>query len=160
MIWKTICYKNGFYGKSLFNHSRWNRIFKFHYLTAKNWKRGNFSVRYVRQLVDPDETSGLCTAFDDQWVVSLNFRDRGQGRVWNYHTGKEKVRIFGHTASISSVQFNKNFIVSGSVDSTVKIWDWSGECLETLRGHSKEITCLHITSDYIISGSEDQTGRI
>jgi len=159
-IWKTACKQNGFSGKLMLNHSIWNRIFKYNYITQRNWKKGRFSIRSVKRIIDPNNPSGLCAAFDDKWVISLNFGNGEQGKVWNYHTGEEKIRIFGHSASVSTVQFNEHFIVTGSVDSTLKLWNWTGDCLDTFQGHSKEITCLYITNDKIISGSEDQTIKI
>jgi WD40 repeat protein len=159
-IWKTACRKNGFTGQVIRNHRVWNRLFKYYYITQRNWKKGRFSIRHFKQIIDPNNPSGLCAAFDDKWVISLNFGGGDQGKVWNYHTGEEKIRISGHSAAVSCVHFNRKFIATGSADSTIKLWNWSGDCLHTFQGHEKEITCLYVTNDTIISGSEDQTIKI
>ncbi|GLC46623.1 hypothetical protein PLESTB_001224200 [Pleodorina starrii] len=53
-------------------------------------------------------------------------------------------------------------IVSGSVDSSIKIWDYQGKvmldptvCVQTLYGHSGTVTALVLLGDYIISSSTD-----
>lgn len=86
-IWKTACKKNGYNGKLKLNHTIWNRIFKSHYITQRNWKKGNFSLRHIKQIINPQDPSGLCVAFDDKWVISLKFGHGEQGKLWNYHTG-------------------------------------------------------------------------
>ena len=57
--------------------------------------------------------------------------------------------------------FEGDMIVSGSFDSTVKIWSVrSGECLKTLEGHSDGISSVAINGDIIVSGSGDNTVKI
>ena len=54
-------------------------------------------------------------------------------------------------------------IVSGSVDSTVKIWDVeSGACLRTLSGHSSFLNAVAVFADNqrVVSGSGDRTVKI
>ncbi|KAG2492355.1 hypothetical protein HYH03_009303 [Edaphochlamys debaryana] len=55
-------------------------------------------------------------------------------------------------------------IVTGSVDSSIKIWDFQGKvvldptvCVQTLYGHSGTVTALVISGDYIVSSSTDGT---
>ncbi|PNH10255.1 Outer row dynein assembly protein 16 [Tetrabaena socialis] len=53
-------------------------------------------------------------------------------------------------------------IVTGAVDSSIKIWDYQGKvilnptvCVQTLYGHSGTVTSLVILGDYIVSSSTD-----
>ena len=53
----------------------------------------------------------------------------------------------------------KKFIVSGSDDKTVKIWNYkTSECISTLKGHNNSITSVTIIPDslQIVSGSSDK----
>ncbi|KAK3317186.1 hypothetical protein B0T19DRAFT_287070 [Cercophora scortea] len=66
----------------------------------------------------------------------------------------------GHGECIYSLQFNPKFLVSGSRDRTLKIWDLdSRRCLRTLAKHRGSVLCLQFDSDpdedIIVSGSSD-----
>ncbi|EFA85454.1 fatty acyl-CoA synthetase [Heterostelium album PN500] len=65
----------------------------------------------------------------------------------------------GHQAGITCLQFKGNRLISGSSDSTLRIWDLStGECLHILRGHTDGVSCLTLIDDNMIaSGSLDNT---
>ena len=48
----------------------------------------------------------------------------------------------GHTDWAKSVSFSPNnkYVVSGSSDNTVRIWDVeSGDCIKTLEGHTNRV---------------------
>lgn len=51
-------------------------------------------------------------------------------------------------------------ILSGALDNTIKIWDFSGVCLRTLFGHVEGVWSLAFDSLRIVSGSHDRTVRI
>jgi WD40 repeat protein len=58
---------------------------------------------------------------------------------------------------------DSKYIVSGSLDFTVRIWNIEEKQQETVfEGHSSLITSLTITSDskYIVSGSDDKSVRV
>lgn len=66
----------------------------------------------------------------------------------------------GHGECIYSLQFNEKFLVSGSRDRTLKVWDLeTGRCLRTLTKHRGSVLCLqfdsHPDEDIIVSGSSD-----
>ena len=71
----------------------------------------------------------------------------------------------GHTSSIYAIAISPDgkYIVSGSIDTTIKIWDFkTGECLNTLEGHIDSVNSISISPDgkYIVSGSDDDTIKI
>lgn len=73
--------------------------------------------------------------------------------------------LVGHTFFVTccAISSDDKWIVSGSYDTTLKIWDsLTGELKKTLSGHTKVVTCCAITPDgtWIASGSEDGTLRI
>ncbi|MDX4026066.1 caspase family protein [Aliarcobacter skirrowii] len=71
----------------------------------------------------------------------------------------------GHSNGINSVAISSDnrYIVSGSDDKTVRLWDFkSGKLLKTLNGHSNSVNSVTISSDnrYIVSGSSDKTVKL
>ncbi|KAK0749759.1 hypothetical protein B0T18DRAFT_487591 [Schizothecium vesticola] len=71
----------------------------------------------------------------------------------------------GHSSFVSSVTFSPDskFVVSGSYDSIVKIWDTAtGACTQTLAGHNGTVYSVTFSPDskFVASGSEDNTVRI
>ena len=70
----------------------------------------------------------------------------------------------GQTSDVNMMcLFDNKFVVSGSLDSTVRIWDFvTMKQLGILQGHSGSVLAVVVTNDnqYIISGSEDRTLRV
>uniref|UniRef100_UPI0035CA4910 WD40 repeat domain-containing protein n=2 Tax=Nostoc TaxID=1177 RepID=UPI0035CA4910 len=54
------------------------------------------------------------------------------------------------------------YIVSGSEDKTLRLWDTNGKLLHTLNGHTGSVMALAFSPDgkYIVSGSDDNTLRL
>ena len=70
-----------------------------------------------------------------------------------------------HWCYVASVSFSPDsrYIVSGSLDDTIKLWDVeTKECLKKFTGHSSDVVSVSISPDggYIISGSYDNTIRL
>ena len=64
--------------------------------------------------------------------------------------------------SVSQSRYGK-YILSGSGDKTIKIWEISsGKCIKTLEGHNETVTSVSYSPDgkYISSGSLDKTIKI
>ncbi|XP_035459427.1 F-box/WD repeat-containing protein 7 isoform X3 [Spodoptera frugiperda] len=62
---------------------------------------------------------------------------------------------------ITCLQFYGNRILSGSDDTTLKVWSAvTGKCLRTLVGHSGGVWSSQMVNDLVISGSTDRTLRI
>ncbi|GAN09516.1 WD40 repeat-like protein [Mucor ambiguus] len=84
-------------------------------------------------------------------------------RRWK--NGSCKVRMFPpancpvsdlHTEGIYCIQFDKEKMVTGSRDRTIKIWDiQTGRCKMTLRGHAGSVLCLQYDAQDVVSGSSD-----
>lgn len=77
----------------------------------------------------------------------------------------ELVLQTGHTGSVNALALSPDgrFLVSGSEDLTLKIWDTAtGNVLRTLSGHDQGVLAAAVSPDgrLIASGSADQTVRV
>lgn len=96
-----------------------------------------------------------------RWIVRSNFVNiRKQGTL-----SRERDVLRGHEGWVwcCAISHNDEFIVSGSKDNKIKIWESSsGNCVKTFEGHSSYVTCVCISNDdrYIISASNDNTIRV
>ncbi len=62
-------------------------------------------------------------------------------------------------------EIDKELVISGSCDSTMKVWKIErDQCIRTLTGHKSSVKCMiwikYINKFYIMSGSEDTTLKI
>lgn len=74
--------------------------------------------------------------------------------------------LAGHSDGVNAVQVTANgrFVVSGSKDRTVKIWDLQARCcIGTLEGHEDEVPAVAIRPDGVVvasAGFADRTVRL
>lgn len=80
----------------------------------------------------------------------------------NWRKGIYNVKSFiGHTDGITCLQFNQKHIITGSYDSTIKIWDiQTQKCVRTLVGHTKGIRSLIFDNQKLISCGLDTTIKV
>lgn len=90
--------------------------------------------------------------FRDNVTLKRNWAD-GRCRVTD---------MAGHTHNVLSVCAYNNYIATGSLDRTIKIWDAnSGALLQTFQGHTRGVWGLRfLSSSIVISGSYDKTIRL
>jgi WD40 repeat protein len=79
-------------------------------------------------------------------------------------TIKLKLSLRGHKKVVTSLlSLKDNNIASGSLDTTIRIWDYKNnyKCLKVLQGHKSKIICMvQLLNGDIASGSADQTIKI
>ncbi|MGI0486567.1 NB-ARC domain-containing protein [Pantanalinema rosaneae CENA516] len=101
-----------------------------------------------------------------------------QIRLWNMTTGECFQILQGHADLVSTLAFvpsgtvtalnsleqcQSQFLLSGSDDGTLKLWDCDrGECLRTFKGHDGWVHSVNISPDgrWCVSGSWDQTVKL
>lgn len=66
--------------------------------------------------------------------------------------------------TVSCIATEKNFIVAGSVDGSICVWDLtkptSTDALLTLKGHTGTVMCLKLHGKYLVSGGSDREARV
>ena len=101
---------------------------------------------------------------DDNYIVFLS-RNQNNLNFLSINEKKIKCALQGHTNRITSAAITRNnkYMVSGSYDKTVRIWNIQDKMQEAvLEGHTDSVTCVAISLDnkYVISASDDCTIRI
>eukprot|EP00971_Amphidinium_carterae_P029545 581470-Amphidinium_carterae.1 len=90
-------------------------------------------------------------------------------KVWGIVGGNNAAHftLNGHQRGVNCVDYmptgEKPYLISGSDDRTVKLWDYqTKQCVQTLSGHTNNISValFHPTLPIILSGSEDGTVRV
>ncbi len=89
------------------------------------------------------------------------YKDRFKvGTNWKYGRCTTKV-LRCHTSDIMCLQFDENILMTGSYDTTIKIWDIdSCQEIRTLTGHASGVRCLQFDDTKLISGSIDRSLKV
>lgn len=62
---------------------------------------------------------------------------------------------------IHPIQFDGTHIVSGSLDTSIRVWDAdTGECKHTLTGHQSLTSGMELKDNILVSGNADSTVKI
>lgn len=81
--------------------------------------------------------------------------------IWNANTGELMRKLQGHTMLVRCVRFNSQYVVSGSYDNTVRVWDFNtGKQLLVLQGpqgHQNRVFRLQFDDVKIVSSSQDDS---
>jgi WD40 repeat protein len=63
------------------------------------------------------------------------------------------INLSGHVDNITCVQIAENNIFTGSLDRTLRVWSFKGECVSTLEGHTSSIICMKVLGTKLLSFS-------
>jgi F-box and WD-40 domain protein 1/11 len=110
--------------------------------------------------------SVYCVEFDHDKIITGS-RDK-QIKVWSLATGKVLATLRGHEGSVLCLAFESRsgFMVSGSSDRRVLVWDLNALRAEGMRpravleGHAGGVLDLRIDAQWIVSCSKDATVRV
>ncbi|KAI3405295.2 sconB [Candida oxycetoniae] len=80
----------------------------------------------------------------------------------NWRKGICTIKSFvGHTDGVTCLQLNRKYLMTGSYDTTIKIWKIdTGECVKTLSGHTKGVRSLVFDNQKLITGGLDSTIKV
>jgi F-box/WD-40 domain protein MET30 len=89
------------------------------------------------------------------------YKDRFRvGTNWKYGRFSTSV-LKGHTNGVMCLQFDEQILITGSYDTTAKVWDLAtGKEIRTLSGHRLGIRCLQFDDARLITGSLDGTVKV
>ena len=83
------------------------------------------------------------------------------GRFTNFQLPAPSFRHQAHSECVYTIQYSGKYLVSGSRDKTIRIWnlDTQSLCLPPLRGHTASVLCLQFDErpdqDILVSGGSD-----
>ena len=150
-------------------------VFLIHNAKQANWKMMENRARFVaekgQQLIDENDSYlARLLALEILPENIDNPKDKpyvAEAEALLRRAYAEKSAVLeGHTSLVESVSFSPDgrYIVSGSYDNTIRIWDVSTgvEVRPALEGHTGSVNSVSFSPDgrYIVSGSNDNTIRI
>ncbi|KAI9872803.1 MAG: hypothetical protein M1830_001178 [Pleopsidium flavum] len=150
----------------------WKRMFHLRKALEARWIKGAATAIYLEGHKD----SVYCVQFDEHKIITGS-RDQTI-RVWDVHTF-ECIKVIGapsprsaadsraspapsseyHRASILSLQFDKEILVTGSSDWTCIVWDIQNDYkpIHRLRNHTAGVLDVCFDDKHIVSCSKDTT---
>lgn len=128
------------------------------------WDLMNRQVAIALSL-DDTAAHSLILSRDGQTLVTGSYR---KIKVWQGRIIKDAQPLYnltGHSHIVSSLAISADgkFLVSGSWDQTIKIWQLdTGKLIRTLKGHRDKVYAIALSPDeqIIASGSADQTIKL
>lgn len=101
--------------------------------------------------------------------------DNPEIKIWDLSKDTQISNLLGHDDTVCCMEIDKsyNMLISGSKDSTIKMWDLnksihtfnnssfsdSSSCIYSFNEHMDTVTNVSINSDRMVSGSQDSTIR-
>lgn len=79
----------------------------------------------------------------------------------NWRNGRFKTRTFKHKSPVLCLQFDDQYLMTGSYDGKVSVWDLeTGKLLRQLEGHRNTVSALKFDNLKLITASRDETVRV
>ncbi|KAK9454754.1 WD40-repeat-containing domain protein [Dipodascopsis uninucleata] len=106
--------------------------------------------------------SVLCLQFDTKEDLLVSGGADGKIILWSIGKSKILSVLNGHAGRVMDVGFNDKYIISGSQDRTIRVWDKNAPhvSLRVLEGYSGFINRIGLHNNLVVSGSGDHTVRL
>jgi serine/threonine protein kinase len=89
--------------------------------------------------------------------------ENGTAPIWDVSTGKELMRLRGHTSCVNTVRFTPDgaHLLTASCDGTVRLWDAaSGREERVLQRQKRAVMSLGLSADGLLLASGDDAGIV
>ncbi|KAK9426931.1 WD40-repeat-containing domain protein [Lipomyces doorenjongii] len=97
-----------------------------------------------------------CLEFNADWIITGS--DDCSINVYDTLTTNLHATLRGHRGGVWALGFIGKTLVSGSIDSTVRVWDIErGKCIHVFSGHTSSIRCLRILQPVMMG--RDPSGK-
>ncbi len=140
--------------------------------SGKLWNRAGKEIATLSS----HESSISSVAFSPDGKFVLTGSEDNTAKLWDL-TGKEIRHFVGHqervtgmtvvkssSEGVTSVAFSPDgkYVLTGSEDNMVKLWDLTGRELLTFIGHSKKVRSVTFSPNgkFVLSGSDDNTAKL
>lgn len=98
-----------------------------------------------------------CVAVNDKFVVVGGYKPDNTIKIYEKASGRLINTLIGHTSSVFSVVFYKDYIISGGSDNSIIIWKEFKQ-FKILKIHDGWVRSLYVYKDLLVSG--DENGRV
>lgn len=100
----------------------------------------------------------LCFSQNSMKFATVINKNHGALQLWNFEEKQQEVVFKNHYSYVKCIAISNDnsFMVSGSIDRTVRLWNLIEKKQEAIfQGHKEVVTCVSITHNnkYIVSGS-------
>lgn len=117
----------------------------------------DFSGNPVKKFLG--HTGGIWTFDMSQKKLVTGSTDK-TARVWDLETERTIRVLKYHRSTIRVLRYFNEYIITGSRDHTIGIWNSVGDLLFRLEGHQQSVRCLDVSDEYLVSGSYDGTCKL
>ncbi|HOJ93629.1 MAG TPA: hypothetical protein PK390_00170 [Fervidobacterium nodosum] len=98
-----------------------------------------------------------CVAVNDKYIAVGGYKPDNTIKVFDKISGSLLYNLTGHSASIFSLIFYKDYLISGSSDNSIIVWK-DFKIMKILKIHDSWVRKVSVINDKLISG--DENGRL
>ncbi len=111
----------------------------------------------IIQSFSTHESWARCVAVNDKYIAVGGYKPDNTIKVFDKISGSLLYNLTGHSASIFSLAFYKDYLISGSSDNSIIVWK-DFKLMKTLKIHDSWVRKVSVVNDKLISG--DENGRL
>lgn len=98
----------------------WKDVYKDRFRVGTNWKHGRCSVKIFKG----HQNGVMCLQFSESENILATGSYDATIKIWDLDNTEETRTLTGHTSGIRALQFDSTKLISGSLDRTVRVWNW------------------------------------